>query len=74
MKTEKITISKEFAYECATALVYKHNAIPQDKAHDNVIIVSYRELYKQLCELRMQFMIAEAIKPINPNNLPLFIK
>lgn len=68
-----ITISKELAYKCAEALVSKHNAIPQDMEHDNVLIVSFRSLYAELCALGQQNLIATAIRPINPKNLPLFV-
>ena len=69
---QTITISKAMAYKCATALVDKHNSIPQDMEHDSVLIISFRSLYKDLCSLGMQFMIASAIKPINQRNLDLF--
>lgn len=70
---QTITISKDLAFTCATALVDKHNSIPQDKQHDNVILVSFRSLYQELTALGMQHMIASAIRPINERNLPLFI-
>ncbi len=69
---KQITISNEFAYECAIALVDKHNHIPQDEAHDNCILFSFRELYRNLCSLGHQYLIATAYRPINRHNLPLF--
>lgn len=69
---ETITIDKAFAYKCAEALVDKHNRIPQDKEHDNVILFSFRSLYADLKRLGMEFMIASAVKPTNPKKLPLF--
>lgn len=68
-----ITITKELAYECAKALVDKHNNIPQDEAHDNCILFSFRELYMNLCKLGQEYLIATAIKPINKYNRPLFL-
>lgn len=70
---EQININSEMAFKCANALVYKHNSIAKTADHDNLILVSFRSLYKDLCALGQQHMIAKAIRPINPKNLPLFI-
>ena len=67
-----ITIDKEMAQKCATALVDKHNSIPQDMEHDACIIISFRSLYKDLCALGCSWMIASAIHPVNPHGFPLF--
>lgn len=57
-------ITKEMAHKCAEALVDKHNRIPQDAAHNGVLIVSYRSLAVDLMELGCPFMLASAIRPI----------
>lgn len=69
---KQITISNEFAYKCANALVDKHNSIPQDEAHDNCILFSFRQLYVDLCSIGHPYLIAAAHRPINRHNLPLF--
>lgn len=68
------TISKEMAYKCATALVQRHNHTAQNTKSDSVIIISFRSLYEDLCALGHPYMIASAIRPANPKNLPLFPK
>lgn len=70
---EQININSEMAYKCATALVYKHNSIARTTENDNLILVSFRSLYRDLCSLGQEHMIASAIRPVNPKNLPLFI-
>ena len=72
-QNNEISISRELAHECARALVAAHNAIPQDKMHDNCIIVSFRSLYRDLCSLGCSWLIASAHRPVNPKGLDLFI-
>lgn len=69
---EQINISKELAYECATALLEQHNALAE-KGHDSCTLLSFRSLYNNLCALGHAYMISSAIRPVNPHNLPLFI-
>lgn len=71
--TNQVTISKALARECAEALLAKHNSIPRDMEHDNVILLSFRSLYPRLVALEAQDLIAVAIRPVNPKGLPLFI-
>ena len=69
MKT--VIISKELSHKCAEALVDEHNNIAR-RGHDSCTIISFRSLYKDLCELGFSWMIASAIRPVNEKNLPLF--
>ena len=67
-----ICISKEFAHKCAEALVDKHNAIAS-RGNDSCTIISFRSLYVDLCKLGQGEMIATAIRPVNKDNVPLFV-
>jgi len=71
--TNQVTISQALARECAEALLAKHNSIPRDMEHDNVILLSFRSLYPRLIALGAEDLIAVAVRPVNPNNFPLFI-
>lgn len=70
---EQIKINSEMAYKCATSLVYKHNSMARNTDNDNLILVSFRSLYTDLCTLGQEHLIATAIRPVNRKNLPLFI-
>lgn len=69
----QIAISRRLANRCAEALVAKHNAIPHDDDHDAIVLCSYRDLYRDLRALGVEFLIATANKPKNPLNLELYI-
>ena len=69
---ETVIITKEFANKCADALVDKHNEIAK-RGHDSCTIVSFRQLYLDLCKLGFSWKIASAIHPVNERNFPLFL-
>lgn len=71
MKT--LIVPDHLVNEIAQALVDKHNHIPQDEAHDNCILFSFRELYINLKTLGQEHLISAAYRPINKHNRPLFI-
>ena len=68
---ETITIEKHLAFKCAEALVDQHNAIAE-QGHDACTLISFRSLYRSLCSLGCEFLIASAIQPVNKWNFPLF--
>ena len=70
MKT--VIITNEFACKCADALVDQHNEIAK-RGEDSCTIVSFRQLFIDLCKLGFSWKIASAIRPENKHNLPLFL-
>ena len=67
------SINVQLARRCADALVEQHNARAKDGVADSCLIYSFRELYKDLGRLGFQFLIADAIRPVNKHNVPLFL-
>lgn len=68
-----ININVQLARECADALLEQHNSRARKGVADSCLIFSFRELYKNLCKLGFQFLIADAIRPKNKHNVPLFL-